>query len=155
MRPNSSCPECGKALPARAERCRCGWKLPVTNSNEPLADGRCEYFVAGRRCPLPGTCCQYPYSKGPWYCAGHLRCLDDQRLGEAVLRHAEENYEAIIAERRDWRDVELDKRLSLWKKKVTVKQASDTQANNSHFLYPGEEASENANNKTNKTKTKN
>jgi hypothetical protein len=111
------------------------------NTNEPLAYGRCEYFVAGRRCPLPGTGCQYPYSKGPWYCTEHLRCLNDPRLGEVVLLHAEENYEEILAERRDWRDVMLDKQLHLWRKKVAVTQDDDAQANNSHFIYSGEKIS--------------
>ena len=121
MKSNTTCPECGKALPISVERCRCGWKSPAMNLREPLADGRCEYFAAGRRCPLPGTICQYPYSKGPWHCANHWHCLDDPRLGEAVLRHNEENYEAILEERRDWREVMLKERMGLCNKNMTRK----------------------------------
>lgn len=110
------CPECGKGLPLRVKQCRCGWKLPITAAEIPMLDGRCEYVIAQRRCPLPGTICPYPYAKGPWYCAGHWRCLDDPQLGEAVLRHAEENYYSIMASRRDWRDqLFIDKYKSLFR----------------------------------------
>lgn len=112
MKSTLNCPECGKGLSTRAERCRCGWKLPVANPGESRADGRCEYFVREHRCLLPGSLCRYPYSKGPWYCAGHLNCLDNPQQGEAALRHAEANYGAIMAERQDWRDVMLSQRLS-------------------------------------------
>lgn len=109
MKSTQCCPECGKILSAHARLCRCGWKLPI-KQDTPHFDGRCEYQVAGRRCPLPGTICHYPYSKeGPWYCTSHSSCLGDPRLGEAVLIHAEENYHAILAEQRDWRDVAIDR----------------------------------------------
>lgn len=112
MKTFQNCPECGKGLSEQARLCRCGWKSPV-QPDAPRADGRCAYHIAERRCPLPGTICHHPYSKeGPWYCAGHARCLDDPRLGEAVLHHAEENYYELLAQRRDWRDVAIAKRLS-------------------------------------------
>lgn len=110
MKSIPSCPECGKVLSAPAKRCRCGW-MPSVKSKTPTSDGRCEYLIGGRRCPLPGTMCPYPYGHGPWYCSGHWHCLDDPRLGEAALRHAEENYHAILAERCDWRDVMLGERI--------------------------------------------
>lgn len=97
------CPECGKALSLKSKTCSCGWKKSEKHLPAAQADHRCEYQVSGRRCPLPGTMCPYPYGKGPWYCSGHWRTLSDPRLGEAVLRDAEENYQKIMDDRRDWR----------------------------------------------------
>ncbi len=96
------CPECRQYLGKAASGCSCGWQSPKS-SFAPRADHRCQYAIAGKRCPLPGGICSYPYGSGLWYCAGHLQTFDDPRLDEAVLRDAEENYQKIIEKYRDWR----------------------------------------------------
>jgi hypothetical protein len=108
MTPKKSklCPECGMALAERLKACQCGWQQPIEPCTT-VNDHRCEYRLDNRRCPLPGGVCAYVKANGPWYCKEHLRTLDDPKLAEAVLRHAEENYESIIAQR-DWRKVALE-----------------------------------------------
>lgn len=103
MSKSNLCPECGNLLAARVKRCTCGWFQPEKRA-QVNADHRCQYIIAQRRCPLPGTMCPYPYGNGPWYCSGHLRSLDDPKLGEAVLIDAEKNYQEIMESRIDWRN---------------------------------------------------
>lgn len=134
-----SCPECGKILSAHARVCRCGWKLFV-KLEAPSVDKRCAYQVNDRRCPLPGTVCHRPYSKeGPWYCSEHARC-DDPKLGEAVLRHAEENYHAILAARCDWRDVAIAERMGVSTTHITRNNqpTQSTALNGISPINPGE-----------------
>lgn len=134
MKSTQCCPECEKVLSSRAKQCRCGWKLPIVQAEMRTSDGRCEYVIASRRCPLPGTICPYPYAKGPWYCAGHSACLDDPRMGEAVMDHAEKNYHAILAERRrDWRDVMLEERMGLAAKNARVNHLTESIAQKNLF----------------------
>ncbi len=92
------CRECNQLLIKNAERCACGWHADKTS----VTDHRCQYRSNGRRCPLPGTMCPYPYGNTPWYCQGHWSCIGDSRLGDAVLFDAEENYQKILVKRRDW-----------------------------------------------------
>jgi len=94
------CRECNQPLAKGSASCSCGWR----GGQATVADHRCHYQSMGRRCPLPGTICPYPYGSSPWYCSGHWRCMDDPRLGEAVTLDAEENYEKILESRRSWRD---------------------------------------------------
>lgn len=104
MKKVNACPECENLLSVKAKRCVCGWVL--IEKIKPLnADHRCQYVILGRRCPLPGGICPFPYSKeGPWYCSGHWRVFDDPRRGEAVLMDAEKNFHEIMERLKDWRE---------------------------------------------------
>ena len=102
------CPECRQTLSKNAADCFCGWKSPQVNVVR-KRDNRCEYVIGNRRCPLVGGISTSTHAGGPWYCGGHWRALSDPKLGEAVLRDAEENYEQILEARKDWR-------IKLWEK---------------------------------------
>lgn len=95
------CPECKQIL-KNMYKCICGWRMPY--QNVPQRDRRCEYTMGPRRCPLLGTVCNFTHGDGPWFCSDHSRTFDKPKLAEAVLLDAEENYEAIMESRRDWRD---------------------------------------------------
>jgi hypothetical protein len=98
------CPECKQLLIKSAINCFCGWL-----SSQVKTDHRCQYSIAQRRCPLPGTLCSYPYGHGTWYCQGHLQAFSDPKSAEAVLIDAEKNYQQILENRRDWRRKLFDK----------------------------------------------
>ncbi len=102
MSQTNSCPECGKTLYERTKRCSCGWTKPAIKTIQEV-DFRCQYQSWGKRCPLPGTTCPYPYAKDPWYCADHSRALSDPQKGEAILKENEKNFHKILADRQDWR----------------------------------------------------
>jgi hypothetical protein len=102
MTKNSSCPECGDSLSSYARRCPCGWFKAGQAIQEP-SDHRCKYTLGTRRCPLPGTICSSPYAGSPWCCSEHWRTWDDPVRGKEALLNAEENYQQILEQKRDWR----------------------------------------------------
>jgi hypothetical protein len=83
-----SCPECGKTLSTKIKKCTCGWSA---NENSPtISDYRCQYYLAGRQCPLLGTVNPSPYGH-LWYCIDHWRYLSDPVMSESILLEAEKN----------------------------------------------------------------
>jgi hypothetical protein len=76
--------------------------MPNIKLSKPI-DHQCQYQSWGRRCPLPGTTCPYPYAKDPWYCAAHSKSLDNPKKGESILLENEKNFHNIMEERKDWR----------------------------------------------------
>lgn len=89
----NTCPDCGKSILMKAKRCSCGWSKVEQKFTAP--DYRCQYAIANRRCPVQGIICPYPYGNGPWYCREHWHTLNEPRLAEAALIHAEMNDQKI------------------------------------------------------------
>ena len=64
------CPECDRALTAKARVCECGWALKTAVRKSPR-HGLCEFSDHGVLCQAFGTISLHTAPGGPWYCANH------------------------------------------------------------------------------------
>lgn len=102
MSSNKRCPECRQWMNKNSVKCGCGWKSEEDDSTY-VPNGQCLYQALGRRCPLPAPSAANLLGPGRWYCTGHLRNLGNAKRCEEILIEAENNFEAIMENRIDWR----------------------------------------------------
>jgi hypothetical protein len=102
MSHNKNCPECGKNILSKFNRCACGWRKQDEQESV-YVDYDCQYQNQGKRCKLPCSMSISTRGGGTWYCSYHYRSLDDPKKGEEMLGYIEKNYEKIMEERIDWR----------------------------------------------------
>ena len=107
------CPDCNDPLNPGAKKCPCGWRVRGRNGKTAAQcahDGRCQFILGGRRCPLPGNVCSSIVAPGPWFCAYHSKNRGEGRLAAEALDEIERG-QGTDGSPRDWRVEMVDERI--------------------------------------------
>jgi hypothetical protein len=109
---NLLCPDCSRPLSSGQTKCRCGWKASEEEQGIAGDNHQCKITINNKRCKLPGALSDSLRGgkESSFYCHFHFMVRDNPSMCATISDKIERG--ELFLEKRDWRDILIDEKLS-------------------------------------------